>query len=468
MVVETVFEKTQSYSYRTVLCNTLQCLVPCKLRELNGAYFLHYATDGMLSIEELYGNGGMKGEEVRRLFSDLQIAKEEMTQYLLEPEELFLGLKGIYRRTQDGKFRFCFGSSEGETTGVLHLIEQLEPLLDETEDALKKTLIQAQQILKKEGGSMEQIIQLIKKENQSTDHVVGEPIGQKEISEVLFLENGLHDSELICEEDWEEDIAAFSQKQMEAEWGPIREEYGSIEDEESPTEKKKYRGTILLAVCLCSTAIGAWVLPRFFILSPREKILIAAVPMVFFVLTVISLLRGRRSQKKKDDPVEEVKQNSREDIFADAIFEKNARTYSPLTNMGKTGSIAIGESGTKENADRTETQQEKTAMLAEEKHQWAHKLYSRREEPVIKIDLSRLPLTIGKVPGIADVLLKRDEISRLHVQFFQKQGDKRLFMRDLHSTNGTFRNGRRLEGGEAVALLSGDEIHIGPIEFEYV
>ena len=41
-------------------------------------------------------------------------------------------------------------------------------------------------------------------------------------------------------------------------------------------------------------------------------------------------------------------------------------------------------------------------------------------------------------------------------------------MKDLNSTNGTYRNGARLNAGESVALLPGDEVRLGSMEFEFV
>lgn len=57
------------------------------------------------------------------------------------------------------------------------------------------------------------------------------------------------------------------------------------------------------------------------------------------------------------------------------------------------------------------------------------------------------------------ICIKGDaSVSGLHCELFLSQG--RLFVRDLHSTNGTYLNGRRLSG-DAVPVAAGDELLLG-------
>src|SRR3954453_12170968 len=58
------------------------------------------------------------------------------------------------------------------------------------------------------------------------------------------------------------------------------------------------------------------------------------------------------------------------------------------------------------------------------------------------------------------IRLKSSEVSRRHWQFFEKNG--MLLVKDLGSSNGTFLNGKKIEGQRV--LEPGDELSIGPVK----
>ena len=59
------------------------------------------------------------------------------------------------------------------------------------------------------------------------------------------------------------------------------------------------------------------------------------------------------------------------------------------------------------------------------------------------IPLQNLPITVGKMAGAVDLVLNDQSVSRLHARI--SRDGNRFFITDLNSTNGTFRNGMRLE-----------------------
>lgn len=75
----------------------------------------------------------------------------------------------------------------------------------------------------------------------------------------------------------------------------------------------------------------------------------------------------------------------------------------------------------------------------------------------------RSDLTIGRKEGNSIVLLDQ-HVSGTHAKIIAR-GNK-LYLEDLHSTNGTFLNGRRISG--KVQLSNKDEIGIGKLIFKIV
>jgi len=73
------------------------------------------------------------------------------------------------------------------------------------------------------------------------------------------------------------------------------------------------------------------------------------------------------------------------------------------------------------------------------------------------------PLTVGRA-GSADVMVLDPEVSRVHARFESQDGV--VYASDAGSSNGTFLNGRRLDG--AVEVLPGDTIDVGTTRITYV
>ena len=82
-----------------------------------------------------------------------------------------------------------------------------------------------------------------------------------------------------------------------------------------------------------------------------------------------------------------------------------------------------------------------------------------------QIPLQKLPITVGKMAGAVDLVLNYQSVSRLHARI--SRDGNRFFITDLNSTNGTFRNGMRLEPNASEIIEPGDEIGIGKLKFIY-
>jgi hypothetical protein len=77
------------------------------------------------------------------------------------------------------------------------------------------------------------------------------------------------------------------------------------------------------------------------------------------------------------------------------------------------------------------------------------------------IQLEDQSITIGKISGDADLVLDDFSVSRIHARISKEEND--YFLEDLNSTNGTFKNGLRLNPYEKRKLQEEDEITLGKI-----
>lgn len=83
----------------------------------------------------------------------------------------------------------------------------------------------------------------------------------------------------------------------------------------------------------------------------------------------------------------------------------------------------------------------------------------------ILMQLKEETCTIGKKKGEVDLVLEDFTVSRMHARI-SKEADG-MYLEDLNSTNGTCKNGLRLEPYEKRKLEAGDEIKIGKVVLIY-
>lgn len=110
-------------------------------------------------------------------------------------------------------------------------------------------------------------------------------------------------------------------------------------------------------------------------------------------------------------------------------------------------------------------QQEKTTYLEVKPETEERKLFGNGKQNRKVIVLDKLPLIIGKKGEKADVVLSDASVSKMHARVTEENGQ--LYLEDLNTTNGTYKNGVRLKPYERVELLKEDEVRLGKLEFTY-
>lgn len=101
----------------------------------------------------------------------------------------------------------------------------------------------------------------------------------------------------------------------------------------------------------------------------------------------------------------------------------------------------------------------KTVYMEEqpETRETRHRLMA--EEGKLLVSLEQDAYTIGKKRGEADLVLEDPSVSRLHARIVKETDG--YYLEDMNSTNGTLKNGLRLQPYEKRKLEEGDEITFG-------
>ncbi|MBO5282418.1 MAG: FHA domain-containing protein [Lachnospiraceae bacterium] len=104
----------------------------------------------------------------------------------------------------------------------------------------------------------------------------------------------------------------------------------------------------------------------------------------------------------------------------------------------------------------------KTVYMEEQREQ-IRGLYRENGELAIRIE--KLPFVIGKKKEEADYVLEDRSVSRIHARILEENGS--IYLEDLNSTNGTFKNGLRMQPYEKRRLEKNDELCFGKVEFVF-
>lgn len=452
IVIKTDDMNENDYQHQMIIRNRIPGLLSCRVRELNSEQYLHFETSGTASAEDYYGSSKMRETDIRRLFTDLKSVLEHLEAYLLSADGLILRPDCVFLHLSAKRYRFCFYTRHRDETEAGSFFGWMKERVDPADSAAVELAERACAMVGVSGSALAQILQ----ELSAADDAVEEAAPADEMSP-RRVSNALSESDFLTASDWldtpYEDLS------------PRQAVYGTREDEEPDPSKRVWIKPAALMGLFLVTCIVALILRSCYELTKREQIISLAVCVVAGMSTIacaawMVLLRRRKPEYDTGkDHTEHFSDLYEDDGGMERIFRAHSfdSGMQPCVNFSTEFPEPDGETD-------TETQ----TVLLQNEQKSCPRLYSRGEQRLVKIDLDRLPLTVGKLPGVADFILKREEISRLHVRFFREDGSGRIFMKDLNSTNGTFRNGARLNAGESVALFPGDEVRLGSMEFEFV
>lgn len=116
-----------------------------------------------------------------------------------------------------------------------------------------------------------------------------------------------------------------------------------------------------------------------------------------------------------------------------------------------------------ENQESFEEEFGKTIYIEEKPLEKDRGLY--QEDGELLVRLSHFPFVVGKKRDNVDLVLNDYSVSRVHARIVEIGGEH--YLEDLNSTNGTYKNGLRLQPYEKRKLEEHDEIRFGKLEYTY-
>ncbi|MBE5844766.1 MAG: FHA domain-containing protein [Butyrivibrio sp.] len=404
------------YEYMMLESNHIEGIIPFGVRRVDGHPFFYYEIDSKQSLNNRYGHGKLSYEKLRSLVKALVGVSERLSGYFLDDEKIVMESQCIFESNSSGDFYFLYLPEYEETIEFGEMIMDLVNTDDEKAVEFAYKITEA--ILDGNG-------------NYSTA-----------LGSILFDDNDEPREYCEC-------VEPHVIGEYEAYGDEEDDKDGEVVERRVVKIRIPSKVSILLSILFALVAGALWYIRVMYILTLEENILDISILMLCVMMSLISLLQsglGGKLKRKKDEGY--VDDEDAEDDEED--YEKDYVINTPVVA---------------ESYQEVEEDCEETVFLGSESNVTLRKLYSINKGCSQNISLDKLPITIGKSPDMADVVIKDPTVSRIHARIMLESGE--AFLQDLNSKNGCFINGKRLLPNEKAVIIPDDEIAFGQCLFIY-
>ena len=437
LVVKEIEEQAQDgFSMKMIWENEIKGLLPASQHVFNGERELYYDISGKQPLGLLYEKRGMNQKELRQLLKGLLSTIRNLEKYLLDEDSLFLSPESIYISSADGTPYFMYyPQEEGVEERAYGLAEYLLEKVSGEEEAAVMFAYEFYRHVKEEKGSL------------------SSALSQVDLREEKALKDKTESSqEPLLEYDYVQPV------EDDEDFYPTDSE-SNFQQEEKIAGYGKYMRNIFFIVLglggLGMMFYSAWHygLDIQTILSKKESMVGLGICVTAMVGLILFSLMDYMKKRKEEKTVDEA--DTRKELR-----EKQAREEKQWE-----------EEQWEEERDWSEAKMQEedalmeTVLIQENCYQEERILTGKIKGKKKQIDLSSFPFLIGKSREQADFVLDDHSVSRLHARFTLR--DDVVYLTDLNSTNGTYKNGVRLEPNELTMLEAEDEITFGRLTFTY-
>ena len=467
---------TSSYQVRMLEGNVIPSVLRCRLQGLDGKVLFYYDITSRQSVASFYEQKKINGEDLRLIFGGFVTVLEELSEYLINPEQLVLAPEYIYLDAGKKEIKFCClpGYDHPVQEQFRELAEYFLPRLDhEDSDAVKLGYGVYRKTLET-GFQLENIKEAVYR------HEEEEPTGEffQTNQEKSYSEEGIGQDDFLSE-DRSSDRYYFQEENKK----------------EADKQNKKTRwsnchwilgcglGTLILILVAVACLMGY--------LPVVEAELVLAAAILLLAMTAVSRwMKGKK--KKKQQQSEQWRQKVRNELGKE---EKSVVLYQnqDIQSMDP-GEISLGISTGKEkekvdnqkcftgelwkneekiwNEEKTRDRENledswgETVLLSQGSTKGPASLVSIEPGALATIYLDQELTVVGKMEQAADVVIPVDTVSRVHARIRKKHDG--YYLADLNSRNGTSVNGRMLKPEEEYLLQNEDQVDFAKARYLFL
>lgn len=458
-------EISRSYQYKILTSGKIKEILKCSIRHINGQTFFYYDISSKTTLGNYYQGKKMSYQQVRDLLQQLYNIYSRLGTFFMEEAKLVVLPESLYYDLGEQKYiGLYYPDYEPNTANSYEaLMDFLLDHIDTQDQQLADCMYRIYEMSEEAGFSIEDALYLLDQHNTKEGNMAGEPD--------LFS----------IPKDPETEKAESAFYACEPEPIPKRQSSG----------KKKSLFYPVFAVLSAGGIAAAMTIYYLYELSSEETlILIGCVASmgVCLLICLAAMLRERRKEnqgKKQEyrsspeqkpyDLYETVKAPvSLEHVLsrdmdlsmadqrpnhAEAPYYGHSCSNSSYEDISYNNKKPPYEKSSCEDVKYGNTVFFDLSKMAE------YKLYALDKQNKNHIELKQFPCTVGKMAGCVDYVLSDESVSRIYAKFDKK--DDKILLTDMNSTNGTYKNGLRMQPQETTEIEPGDEIRFGNLNYCY-
>ena len=456
------------YQQKMLASNKIERILKCSVRNVNGAAYYYYDISSKVTLENLYQGKKMSYTQVKDFLEQMDFIYSNLTKFFLEESGLLIQPEYIYYDISSKQYYgLYYPQTNHDKEKKIESENLYEPLMDfllnhiDTENQkLVDNIYQIYELSEEQFFSLADALSLfedLEEEDYSAEKVIEKvALKEKRIErkgiEIQGKENLFsQENEYPFLQDWKE--------AEEVELDSSLPDSKKKKEEKGHNEKNRLYYGLFAVLSLCGLGGEFWIYLEYQ-LTQQEMTMILCCAVVTLLCVVFSLVKcvlsGRRDKKQEKE--DEILQREIEDEFRD---------MHPVSLHGvldKNMDLAIA-GNTRPSQNDYEGDYDETVFFDLKHRPEEYKLYSLDKKNKKHIELTKFPFTIGKMAGCVDCALTDDSISRLHARIEKREN--KIFLTDMNSTNGTYKNGLRMEPNETVEIEPGDEIRLGKLNYCY-
>lgn len=431
----------RSYQCRVLTANKFKEILGCSLRHVNGEVYFYYDISSRTTLESLYRGRQLSFEQVKELFKQLYDIYRMLGDYFMDETKLVLLPEHIYYDLSRNKYMGLYYPDYEEDRPYEPLMDYLLEHMDSQDERLADAIYQIYERTEERTFSLCDALRLLEEQKET-----GTDKENEEQKKDAFVANPdpVSATAFLAGEDsgWDEGNLQTEKKIRPA-----------------VSEKKNGFSAFLMVLAVLGIAGIAFVY-GYYELSDEEMMTLfgcGALMGVCFLAGLAGVLRGGGKKEKTHKMPEPFLQEEKylsesKPVSLEGVLYKEAE-------LGLEKPVKKNEEGLREEENFGNTVFFDNTGIGE------CKLYALDRKNKRHIALTKFPYTVGKMIGCVDCVLEDDSVSRIHARF-EKEGDT-IRLIDMNSTNGTYKNGLRMQPQESVEIEPGDEIRFGNLNYCY-
>jgi hypothetical protein len=462
--------ENRTYQYKMLMSGKLPNLLACSVRHVNGQTCYYYDISSKISLENFYQGKKISCGQLRELLQQLDNIYTQLGTFFMNETKLVLLPGAIYYDLSEQRYLYLYypDYAPGKDNPYEELMDFLLEHIDTEDRKLADTMYKIYESSEEPCFTIEGALRQLdecqaKPQTQPTAFAQVNmapskpPVTVTSSAYAQISPSTAPPQPIDCMTD---SALAYEQASM------------VFSAEENPAPAKKTTNLcypIFAGLSICGIAAAVAVYFLFELTSEEMVILIgcAAVMGGCLLICVAAMVKNHNKQGFSKEKMTDV--SGEKDIY-----DPNAWALRPveLENvLSRDMDLCVARQQPapvetlKKDASAPETAQYGNTIFFEVSDIAEYKLYALDKKNKSHIALEKFPCTVGKMAGCVDHVLSDDSVSRIHARFDRQ--DNHIFTTDMNSTNGTYKNGLRMQPQETLEIEPGDEIRFGNLHYCY-